>query len=148
MAQRVGELVLTHRPWNERRSCLGGSSGVSVQRLRPVRDLRAPISKRRLTHDDLELGWHGTALVARWPSALLSEWGALVEAGCTTAPAFAVTSREILFSGNFDLHAFHPNYDVAPDGRHFVMITSGNAEPQVMVVTNWLEELRQRLGKR
>jgi hypothetical protein len=76
MAQRVGELVLTHRPWNERRSCLGGSSGVSVQRLRPVRDLRAPISKRRLTHDDLELGWHGTALVARWPSALLSEWGA------------------------------------------------------------------------
>jgi eukaryotic-like serine/threonine-protein kinase len=72
----------------------------------------------------------------------------LVEAGCTTAPAFEVTSRQILFSGNFDLHAFHPNYDVAPDGRHFVMITSGNAEPQVMVVTNWLEELRQRLGKR
>jgi serine/threonine-protein kinase len=72
----------------------------------------------------------------------------LVAAGCSTSPSFAVTSREILFSGNFDLHAFHPNYDVAPDGHHFAMISSGNAEPQVVVVANWLEELRQRLGKR
>jgi serine/threonine-protein kinase len=72
----------------------------------------------------------------------------LVAAGCATSPSFAVTSRQILFSGNFDLHAFHPNYDVAPDGRHFAMISSGNAEPQVVVVANWLEELRQRLGKR
>ena len=73
----------------------------------------------------------------------------LVAAGCTsTAGTFAVTSRQVLFSGNFDLHVFHPNYDVAPDGRQFAMISSGDAESQVVVVVNWLEELRQRLGKR
>jgi serine/threonine-protein kinase len=72
----------------------------------------------------------------------------LVEASCSASSTFAVTSRRVLFSGNFDLHAFHPNYDVAPDGRHFAMITSGDQEPRVVVVTNWFEELKQRLGKR
>jgi hypothetical protein len=72
----------------------------------------------------------------------------LVAASCSTSGAFAVTSRQVLFSGNFDRHPFHPNYDVAPDGRRFAMISSGDAEPQVVVVTNWIEELRQQLGKR
>jgi hypothetical protein len=52
------------------------------------------------------------------------------------------------FSANYDLHAFHPNYDVAPDGHHFVMVISGDSETQLVVVTNWLEELWQRLVKR
>jgi eukaryotic-like serine/threonine-protein kinase len=72
----------------------------------------------------------------------------LVAASCSTSGAFAVTSRQVLFSGNFERHPFHPNYDVAPDGHRFAMISSGDAEPQVVVVTNWVEELRQRLGKR
>ena len=72
----------------------------------------------------------------------------LVAAGCTTSGSFAVTSRQVLFTGNFDLHPFHPNYDVAPDGRRFAMISSGDAATQVVVVINWFEELRQRLGQR
>jgi len=59
-----------------------------------------------------------------------------------------VTSRRVLFSGNFDLHAYHANYDVAPDGRHFAMVSSGDAEPPVVVVTNWFGELRQRIERR
>ncbi len=44
------------------------------------------------------------------------------------------------------------NYDIAPNGEAFVMVedasTAGAAvlSPQLYVVTNWFEELRQRLG--
>jgi Tol biopolymer transport system component len=72
----------------------------------------------------------------------------LIAVTYSASPAFAVTSRHTLFSGNYELHAFHPNYDVTPDGKRFIMIKPGNEENQVVVVVNWIEELRQRLGVR
>ncbi len=70
----------------------------------------------------------------------------LVAVNYSTNPAFAITSRRVLFSENYDLHPFHPNYDITPDGKRFVMIKPGTEEVQVVVVINWIEELRQRLG--
>jgi serine/threonine-protein kinase len=70
----------------------------------------------------------------------------LVAATYSTASGFTVTSRDVLFAGNFAVHSFHPNFDVAPDGRHFVMIKQGDDETQVVVIVNWVEELRARLA--
>jgi hypothetical protein len=39
-------------------------------------------------------------------------------------------------------------YDVSPDGERFVMVNDGepaNASPQMNVVLNWFEELKQRV---
>ena len=72
--------------------------------------------------------------------------GELIAVSYSTSPGFAVTSRRVLFSGTYDTHPFHPNYDVMPDGKRFVMIKSGDRKPQVIVAVNWLEEFRRRLG--
>ncbi|MEE8146311.1 MAG: hypothetical protein V3T24_01805, partial [Longimicrobiales bacterium] len=41
-----------------------------------------------------------------------------------------------------------PNYDVTPNGQRFVMVrgASSAGPDSVIVVTNWFEELRQRMG--
>ncbi|HJU73441.1 MAG TPA: hypothetical protein VJ717_06830, partial [Gemmatimonadaceae bacterium] len=72
----------------------------------------------------------------------------LIEVTYSSTPGFTVTSSRTLFSGNYELHPFHQNYDVTPDGKRFIMVKPGNEEPQLVVVVNWIEELRQRLGVR
>ncbi len=40
-----------------------------------------------------------------------------------------------------------PNYDITPDGQRFVMVRGASTgQDSVIVVTNWFEELRQRMG--
>ena len=70
--------------------------------------------------------------------------GQLVSATIGTKPAIAVTGRTVLFEGEYATHAYHPNYDVAPDGRHFVMLKQSGDATQLVVVVNWVEELRRR----
>ena len=74
-----------------------------------------------------------------------------------TEPDFAVLSaREVLFDD--PSYALYQNpglqwtWDIHPDGSRFVMVqsegesgTTGSAE--VYLVTNWFEELRQRMGE-
>ncbi|MBI2402194.1 MAG: protein kinase [Gemmatimonadetes bacterium] len=71
----------------------------------------------------------------------------LMVARVETTARFNVRSREVLFSGAFLWGVDdHTNYDVSPDGSHFLMIAPepGEQTPQVTVVLNWLDELRQR----
>ena len=69
---------------------------------------------------------------------------ALVAATVVTSPALAVTGREKLFEGPYTTDPFHPNYDVAPDGRSFVMLRPVEGNRQLVMVLNWIEELRRR----
>jgi hypothetical protein len=42
-----------------------------------------------------------------------------------------------------------PNYDVSPDGRRFLMLKAADEDEgtrQMVVVQNWLEELKQRMA--
>ena len=60
--------------------------------------------------------------------------------------AFAEPKR--LFEGRYARHPFATahgrNYDVMPDGDHFVMIRPATAtERRINVVTNWFDELRR-----
>ncbi len=56
--------------------------------------------------------------------------------------------RRVLFTDDFDgdMPMPHRNYDVHPDGSHFVMIAAApGAALQTIVAVNWLDELRARL---
>ncbi|MDB4893557.1 MAG: protein kinase [Gemmatimonadetes bacterium] len=66
-------------------------------------------------------------------------------AAALSMPHHAVTWRRQLFRDTFDGAMPHRNYDVAPDGSGFLMITGGSSE--AFVVLNWVSELRARLAR-
>jgi eukaryotic-like serine/threonine-protein kinase len=73
----------------------------------------------------------------------------------STQPGFAASTPRMLFEGRYE----HPpvplhNFDVSPDGQHFLMLKPVDQEQaaptQINVVLNWFEELKQKVptGKR
>jgi serine/threonine-protein kinase len=69
----------------------------------------------------------------------------LMAARIVTAPALAVAGRDTLFTGPFTTDQWHPDYDVAPDGKSFVMVRPVEENRQLIMVLHWTEELKQRL---
>ena len=69
---------------------------------------------------------------------------AIYAATVTTSPTFSVSSRQKVaeFTGNA-IQA----YDVAPDGKRFLVLKPDNDNIRVVVVLNWLDELRRRTQK-
>ncbi len=72
----------------------------------------------------------------------------MVAASVATTPSLAVTGRRVLFDAPFDADPFHPNYDVAHDGKGFVMLTSADDDRQLVVVQNWAHELQARTARK
>ena len=76
--------------------------------------------------------------------------GKMMVVEITTQPSFAVGRPRMLFEGGqyippSALYPYpFPNYDVSPDGQRFLMIT-GESKPQINVVLNWFEELKQKV---
>jgi eukaryotic-like serine/threonine-protein kinase len=70
----------------------------------------------------------------------------LVAATYSATSGFSITNRRVLFSGPFQLHPFHPNYDVTADGKHFIMVKPESDDRKVIVVVNWFEELRRLIA--
>ncbi len=68
----------------------------------------------------------------------------LYAATIITVPSLAVGARELVFNGPFATDIYHPNYDVAPDGKSFVMVRPVEENRDLVVVVNWNEELRRR----
>ena len=63
------------------------------------------------------------------------------------APSLTVTGRAPLFADRYDRDMPHRNYDVAPDGRRFVMVaTQAATDSEAVVVLGWLGELRAKLA--
>ncbi len=92
-------------------------------------------------------GGGGEPLWSRDGRRLFYRTGAkLMAATIATAPSLTVTTRETLFEGPFATDIYHPNYDVAPDGQSFVMIRPVEENRQLVMVVNWIQELRQRIG--
>ena len=71
----------------------------------------------------------------------------LIAADIITSPALAVTSRTVLFEGSFETDIFHPNYDVVLNGESFIMVRPVEANRQLVMVVDWLRELRHRTGE-
>jgi serine/threonine-protein kinase len=67
-----------------------------------------------------------------------------------TQPSFAAGKPRMLFEGHYlPTPATFPNYDVSPDGQHFLMLKPNEqaqaAPTQINVVLNWFEELKRRV---
>ena len=71
----------------------------------------------------------------------------LVAVQVTGDPTFAPGRQEVLFPMDGYLQGSdHPQYDVSPDGRGFVMLRIVEEETtrdQLILVDNWFEELRE-----
>ena len=59
-------------------------------------------------------------------------------------PTFRPGSPEVLFGGDYYFVLTGRHYDIAPDGKRFLMIKSElKSEARIIVVQNWLEELKR-----
>ena len=67
---------------------------------------------------------------------------ALMAATIATVPGLSVISRDTVLNGPYPTDPWHPNYDVAPDGRSFIMLRPVEEQRKLVMVVNWVEELR------
>jgi hypothetical protein len=65
----------------------------------------------------------------------------MVVASVVLRPSFAVTGRRPLFAGNFVSSGPFREYDVAPDGRRFVVMRGSAAQSTFIVVHNLFDSL-------
>jgi hypothetical protein len=49
-----------------------------------------------------------------------------------------------LFDGPYASDASHANWDLMPDGKHFLMLQSVEGQTSTMIVYGWANELRHR----
>jgi hypothetical protein len=65
-----------------------------------------------------------------------------------TSPTLAITGRDTVFRGRFTTDPWHPDDDVAPDDNSFVMLRPVEEHRELVMVVNWIEELRRRTAGR
>jgi hypothetical protein len=71
----------------------------------------------------------------------------------TTAPKFAAGKPRMLFEGPYRRSSPVRGYDVAPDGRRFLMVDTSRDQPpppatEMILVLNWFEELKRLAAPR
>ena len=66
------------------------------------------------------------------------EQNRLIAASLARDPSLRVSSRQTLFSGDFDR-----DFDVSPDGSRFLLIEGQGSNISLVVIPNWLTELRR-----
>ncbi len=59
----------------------------------------------------------------------------------TTGTSFAIGDRKIVLTGDYMSNPSHPNYDITPDGKQFLMLRRTGDEVRTIVVHNWRREL-------
>ena len=59
----------------------------------------------------------------------------------------AVTGRDSLFSGPYYTNVRWPEYDVAPDGEHFVMIQNNGTTQQPVVALSWVQDVIEQVRR-
>lgn len=64
-----------------------------------------------------------------------------------TEPTFAAGNAEVVVEGRYSPGPFGRTYDVSPDGERFLMIKEHEdverESPEIVMVLNWLEELKR-----
>ena len=71
----------------------------------------------------------------------------MVAASIATTLDFHVTSRDTLFADVYASDPFHTNYDVAPDGKHFLMLQPLDNSQQAVVVLNFAKVVRAKMAR-
>ena len=65
-----------------------------------------------------------------------------------TETAFRVTGRNVLFEDDYQSSIYYAHYDVDPRSGRFLMLKGEQVSGEIIVVANWFEELRRRMGGR
>ena len=63
-----------------------------------------------------------------------------------TETAFRVTGRTVLFEDDYQTVTAYAHYDVDPRSGRFLMPKGEGVSGEIVVVANWFEELRRRMG--
>jgi serine/threonine-protein kinase len=125
----------------------GGRRGIFV---RPFPDVQAGLwqiacegcTRPVWARDGRELFYLSGEVLA---SGVVSIWTVPIQ----SSPTFRAGTPRKLFEGRYFAALAGTTYDVTPDGQRFLMIKpSSNARminPRIIVVDNWLEELRRRV---
>ena len=111
-----------------------------------VRGFPEPIGQWRVSEGNLAFDpiWapDGSALYYRTPDNLM-------KVDVATEGTFSHGQPTVLCTGSYDTGGrLDPGYDMHPDGDRFLFASGGGAGGfgDVYIVTNWFEELRQRMG--
>lgn len=73
--------------------------------------------------------------------------GGMVAVRVTTGASFEMGEQTVLFPDSLYLRgAGHAMYDVSPDDQRFVMFRTVDTEGTLILIQNFLEELKQRVG--
>jgi serine/threonine-protein kinase len=72
----------------------------------------------------------------------------LMSAAIQTTPAFSVSSRRPVLPDAYTQNPDHTGYDVHPSEGWFVFTRARSQSGELVLVLNWLEELRARIGGR
>ncbi|MGH7616677.1 MAG: TolB family protein [Gemmatimonadaceae bacterium] len=71
--------------------------------------------------------------------------GRTVYAATLSGSPLSVVATRLLFDGTFLTDPGYRQYDIAPDGKHFLMLESVDRQAETIVVYNWAAELRKTL---
>jgi serine/threonine-protein kinase len=69
---------------------------------------------------------------------------AVMAATVASTPSFTISDRRNLFDGPFLFDGGQANYDIAPDGKHFLMLQSFDRQAETIMIYGWGNELRRR----
>jgi Periplasmic component of the Tol biopolymer transport system len=72
--------------------------------------------------------------------------GAYLAAAITLSGTPAVTRRDTVATGPYASWRFHPLYDVAPDGKHLLVLEPSQKDVPATVILNWASSFAARLG--
>jgi serine/threonine-protein kinase len=68
----------------------------------------------------------------------------LISVAVETGPVFRKGSQEVVLEGVYRTMTTKANYDIHPDGQHFVLFKNPEGAAELVVVLNWFEELLER----
>ena len=142
--QSVNRINATFSPdgrWVAYNVTEGGVTGVYVRPF-PATATKYLVSKATTVHPAWSRG--GRELVSQ------PQGGLQAIQTITTQPSFSFSPPELRPRGYINMGpAFQRNYDVMPDGRILAVVAAGQTQagrtPQIHVVLNWFEELKQRV---
>jgi serine/threonine-protein kinase len=69
--------------------------------------------------------------------------GRAVMAVTVSPPPVAASAARVVFEGGYLADGGFSNYDVAPDGKHFLMLQSVDRQAETIMVYRWADELRR-----
>lgn len=71
----------------------------------------------------------------------------MLAATVSLSPTFSVTARDTILRTGMTSVPVHASFDIAPDGKHFVILKSSGPDAQLTIVHDWKYELRARTAR-